>query len=80
MSDELMKRPTIAEDYARRRAILTALAQHGQCSKSRIAALTGYAVNGGGFNNAISRLRTLELVEGKGSLRLAPDFAAAVRR
>jgi uncharacterized protein len=47
--------------------------------KEKLASLTGYAASGGGFNNAISRLRTLELVEGKGSLRLTPDFAQAVR-
>lgn len=38
--------------------ILNCLAQFGSCSKNRIAAVTGYAVNGGGFNNALSALRT----------------------
>jgi hypothetical protein len=37
--------------------------------KFGVASKTGYGVSGGGFNNALSRLRTLELIEGKGSLR-----------
>lgn len=40
------------------RLILTALAQFGPSSKNKVAAVTGYAVNGGGFNNALSSLRT----------------------
>jgi uncharacterized protein len=31
---------------------------------------TGYEANGGGFNNALGRLRTLELIEGRGELRV----------
>lgn len=64
------------------REILGALAVRGvtEMDKHKLADLTGYAANGGGFNNAISRLRTLELIEGKGSLRLTPDFAKAVRQ
>jgi hypothetical protein len=42
-----------------KRLILTALAQYqGSRTKNQVAVLTGYAVNGGGFNNAISSLRT----------------------
>ena len=41
------------------RRILTALAQHpGGRRKSQVALLTGYAVGGGGFNNALSALRS----------------------
>lgn len=40
------------------RLILTCLAQFGSCSKNKIAAITGYAVNGGGFNNSLSALRS----------------------
>lgn len=62
------------------REILNALARsRSGISKHTLAEVTGYAADGGGFNNAISRLRTLELVEGKGELRLTPDFAQAVR-
>lgn len=39
------------------RCILTALAQTGAASKSKIAVLAGYALGGGGFENAISHLR-----------------------
>lgn len=46
------------------RRILAALAQHGPSSKGRVAILAGYAVNGGGFNNALSRLRSLGFIEG----------------
>jgi uncharacterized protein len=37
-------------------------------SKEEVAAKAGYEPNGGGFNNALGRLRTLELVEGRGQL------------
>lgn len=46
------------------RLILTALAQHAGPTKARLAILTGYAVNGGGFNNAISALRSRGLLAG----------------
>lgn len=38
-------------------------------SKEDLAAHAGYEPSGGGFNNALSRLRTLELIEGRGELR-----------
>ncbi len=45
------------------RLILTALAQHPEgCRKAKVAILTGYAVNGGAFNNALSTLRTQNLI------------------
>jgi hypothetical protein len=39
------------------RTILIALSQHGQCSKTKLAALTCYSSSGGGFNNTLSALR-----------------------
>lgn len=49
------------------RLILTALAQYLQGrTKAQIALLTGYAVSGGGFNNALGRLRSEGYVEGRG--------------
>jgi hypothetical protein len=48
------------------RAILGALEAHGPLSKENVAAAAGYEANGGGFNNALSRLRTLELIRGGG--------------
>ena len=38
-------------------------------TKEEVAAKAGYEANGGGFNNALGRLRTLELVQGRGKLR-----------
>jgi hypothetical protein len=37
-------------------------------TKEQIAAEAGYEPNGGGFNNALSRLRSLELIEGRGEI------------
>lgn len=47
--------------------------------KINLAAATGYAADGGGFNNALSRLRTLELIEGRGDLLASSVIAEAVR-
>lgn len=43
-------------------------------SKEDVAAQAGYAPDGGGFNNALSRLRTLELVSGRGDLKASDDL------
>jgi hypothetical protein len=40
------------------RTILSVLATHGPCSKNKLAVLSGYTADGGGFNNALGRLRT----------------------
>jgi uncharacterized protein len=45
-------------------------------SKADIAAQTGYEANGGGFNNALGRLRTLELVEGRGEIRISGNLVS----
>ena len=37
-------------------------------TKAQLAAQTGYEPSGGGFNNALSRLRTLLLIDGKTDL------------
>jgi hypothetical protein len=62
------------------RKILTALAQYPEGrTKSQVAILTGYAVNGGGFGNALSALRTREWLEGQGdNLRITPAGEAAL--
>ncbi len=41
----------------------------GTCSKEVIAEATEYDSKGGGFNNALGKLRTLELIEGRGDLK-----------
>jgi uncharacterized protein len=43
-------------------------------SKEEVAARTGYEANGGGFNNALGRLRTLELVQGRGEVRASDSL------
>ena len=43
-------------------------------SKEDVAAKAGYEANGGGFNNALGRLRTLELVHGRRQLRASDDL------
>ncbi len=43
-------------------------------SKKEVAAKAGYEANGGGFNNAVGRLRTLELVQGRGELRASDNL------
>lgn len=42
--------------------------------KEQIAAAAGYEATGGGFNNALGRLRTLELIEGRGAMRASEAF------
>jgi hypothetical protein len=55
--------------------ILQALADAGgSLAKAALAAATGYAVDGGGFNNALGRLRTLEIISGGGELVLGEEF------
>lgn len=57
-------------------AILDALAAvwPASMSKEDLAAATGYVPTGGGFNNVLGRLRTLELIE-RGEPRLADELA-----
>jgi hypothetical protein len=43
-------------------------------NKEPIAAPAGYEANDGGFNNALGRLRTLELVPGRGDLRASDNL------
>jgi uncharacterized protein len=58
------------------RSILEALAEAypDALTKEEVAARAGYEANGGGFNNALGRLRTLELVQGRGELRASNDL------
>jgi hypothetical protein len=43
--------------------------------KAEIAERAGYAADGGGFNNALSRLRTLQLIDGYGEIRADETLA-----
>jgi hypothetical protein len=58
------------------RAALEALvaAYPGSLTKEEVAAQAGYEARGGGFANALSRLRTLELIRGRGSLSASEDL------
>jgi hypothetical protein len=47
-------------------------------SKDELAERAGYAASGGGFNNALGRLRTLELIDGSGMLQLTDAFGEAI--
>ncbi len=46
-------------------------------NKVELAERTGYAPTGGGFNNALSRLRTLELIRGSGELQVDDTLGEA---
>jgi hypothetical protein len=43
-------------------------------TKEEVATKAGYEANGGGFNNALARLRTLELVEGRGEIKASGNL------
>lgn len=62
------------------RLILTVLAQHQGKARSvvQVAIQAGYAVTGGGFNNALGALRSQGLIEGdKAGIRITEDGIAA---
>ena len=58
------------------RAVVEVLAVHYPRSVpvEEIAAATGYSPTSGGFRNALSRLRSLELAAGRGALQLSPTL------
>lgn len=51
----------------------------GPVTKEVLADATGYAPNGGGFNNLLSKLRTLGLITGSGLISLTDDFADSIQ-
>lgn len=66
------------------REILRVLSETQPLSKEEIAARTRspkgtpYEATGGGFNNALGRLRTLRIVEGYGQIRLCEELTQAL--
>lgn len=61
------------------RAILTALATHGSRSSTQVALLTGYSSKGGGFANALGKLRSAgRVVGGRDALEITEDGVAAL--
>lgn len=57
-------------------AILLVLAEEypGTLDKTRIGEKAGYSSTSGGFNNALSKLRTLKLIEGYGEIKASDAF------
>ncbi len=47
-----------------------------ELTKEEVAAAAGYEPSGGGFNNALGRLRTLELISGRGALKASDSLFA----
>ena len=43
-------------------------------SIDKVAEMTGYSAGGGGFRNALSRLRTLGLIEGHGDIKATDEL------
>jgi len=58
------------------RLILEALTQTYPTvlSKEEVAAGAGYEASGGGFNNALGQLQTLELFQGRGEFRASGNL------
>jgi hypothetical protein len=46
-------------------------------SIDKVALITGYSAGGGGFRNALSRLRTLGLIEGHGDIKATDELFQA---
>lgn len=56
-------------------AIMKVLRIHGTLTKEQIAPLAGYEPSGGGFNNAVSRLKSLEIITRyDGGFRLSEEL------
>ena len=47
----------------------------GALTKQQIADATGYEASGGGFGNALGKLRSFELIEGYGEIRMSETLA-----
>lgn len=58
------------------RAILSTVrdAYPNSISKSDLASTAGYEVTGGGFNNALGKLRTYELIQGSADIKLSDNL------
>jgi hypothetical protein len=61
------------------RSILSVLAQYPQGrTTTQVALLTGYAVNGGGFRNALGALRSKGLIDGRANLQITEEGHDAI--
>jgi hypothetical protein len=61
------------------REILNVVATFGSATKKKCAVMAGYAMRGGGFNNAVSRLRASGLVMGSDPLEITAEGAAVAQ-
>ena len=64
----------IARESKAERTILETLARHEMMSKAGLAVACGYVESGGGFNNALGRLRTLGLIAGSREISIAAEL------
>lgn len=76
-------RPTPVESNSNlpkaERLVLTALAQYPRGrTKTQIAILTGYSSNGGGFNNALSKLRSNGFITGSATIQITQEGLQAL--
>lgn len=46
----------------------------GALNKQQVAVAAGYEASGGAFNNALGRLRSLELIKGRGEIKASDDL------
>ena len=58
------------------REVLTILYDHypATLTPEEVALATGYEATGGGFRNALGKLRTLGLIDGRGEIKASDDF------
>jgi hypothetical protein len=61
------------------RRVLEALIEHGELTKEELAGHTGYEPTGGGFNNVLGALRTLQLIRKGQPIALTPEFEESIR-
>lgn len=60
------------------RLVLSVLATYGPRPVGSVAILAGYSSKGGGFRNALSAMRTLGLIDGRGDLTITDAGRAAL--
>jgi hypothetical protein len=58
--------------------LATLVDNDGRLLRTELAEAAGYSPNGGGFNNPLGKLRTLQLVTRGDPVELTPEFAEAI--
>lgn len=77
---KLLAGPTSTSLGKAERSILSTLAVYGPRSHVQVAQLAGYSSKGGGFLNALGRLRSLELIHGPSTANTAADTLGRAAR